>query len=257
MNTSYRSLAALLCAAVLTSCDKTAVQDITGPVPGSAVKFFNFGVNAPGLNFYANTTKMTAISSATGAEAITGVAYGLAGSSGFYSAIAPGSYTLTGKIAAVTDKDLAVSTVAATFADGKRYSFYASGFYDAVAKNVESFYVEDPIPAAIDYSNAVVRFVNAISNAAPMGLYAKNTTTLAEVAVGTEVAYKAAGVFATLPAGVYDLNTRYAGSATNVITRAAVSLVAGKVYTIGARGDITIVSTTLTNRPILDNTANR
>ena len=42
-----------------------------------------------------------------------------------------------------------------------------------------------------------------------------------------------------------------------MITRTGVQFVAGKVYTIGARGDITIVSTTATNRPFLDLTANR
>ena len=67
----------------------------------------------------------------------------------------------------------------------------------------------------------------------------------------------AGGAFTALPGAVYDLNTRTAGSTTNAITRTAVSFVAGKVYTIGARGDITVVSTTLATRPQLDNTANR
>jgi hypothetical protein len=251
------SVAVLLCAAVLSSCDKNAVQDITGAVAGARIKFFNFGVNAPGVNFYANETKMTAISSATGSESTTGTAYGGVGAGGFYSAIAPGQYALTGKIAATTDKDLAISKVTAAIADGKSYSFYMSGFYDATAKTVDGFLVEDAFVEAIDYSVAYVRFVHAMSNANPMTLYAKNTTTGAEVAVGGAVAYKAAGAFTSLPNGVYDLSTRYAGSATNAISRTAVSFSAGKVYTIGARGDITVTSTTATNRPFLDNTANR
>src|SRR5439155_7466238 len=109
----------------------------------------------------------------------------------------------------------------------------------------------------IDFSASSVRFVNAISNSSPMTLYAKNTTTGVEVAVGSVVAYKAAGAFTPLPGAVYDLSTRVAGSATNVITRTGVSFSAGRVYTVGARGDITVTSTTATNRPILDNTANR
>jgi hypothetical protein len=250
------SLAGLLCVAVLTSCEKNAVQDITAAPPASRIKFFNFGVNAPGVNFYANTTKMTAINSATGVESTTGTVYGGVGSGGFYSGIAPGQYTVTGKIAATTDKDLAISNVAATIADGKYYSFYQSGFYDASAKTVDGFIVEDAIPT-IDYTVAYVRFVNAISNSSPMTLFAKNTVTASEAAVGAGAAYKAAGAFTALPEGVYDLNTRVAGSATNVISRTAVSFLAGRVYTIGARGDITIVSTTLTNRPFLDNTTNR
>jgi hypothetical protein len=254
---AFRSFSVLLCAAVLSSCGGNATQDITGPLASARIRFFNFGVNAPGVNFYANDTKMTAISSTTGTEAVTGTVYGGVGAGGFYSAVAPGQYTVTGKIAAATDKDLAVSKVTATIAEGKNYSFYMSGFYDATAKTVDGFVVEDPFAAAIDYSAAYVRFVNAISNANPMTLYAKSTTTGAEVAVGADVAYKAAGAFAALPNGVYDVSTRYAGSATNAISRTAVSFSAGKVYTIGARGDITVTSATATNRPTLDNTANR
>ena len=132
-----------------------------------------------------------------------------------------------------------------------------SGFYDATAKTVEGFIVEDPFPDTFDWTNANVRFVNAISNSSPMTLYAKNTTTLVEVPVGALVAYKGAGAFTALPQAVYDLSTRTAGSSTNTIVRTAVSFNAGKIYTISARGDITIVSTTLTNRPFLDNTTNR
>jgi hypothetical protein len=62
-------------------------------------------------------------------------------------------------------------------------------------------------------------------------------------------------VFFQLPAGVYDLNTRTAGSSTNVITRTSVSFVAGHVYTITARGDA--ASGVTANKPALDNTANR
>ena len=256
MNT-FRSIAMLLCAVALTACEKNAVQDITGSLPGSRIKFFNFGTNAPAVNFYANDSKITAITSATGVEAVTGVSSGGVGSGGFYSAIQPGSYTFTGKIAAAVDKDLVVSRATATLVDGKAYSFYISGIYDATAKTAEAFVVEDPFVDTLDYTVAYVRFVNAIPNANPMTLYAKNSTTAAEVPVGGAVAYKAGGAFVALPSAVYDLTTRYAGSATNVITRTAVSFVAGKVYTIGARGDITVTSTTLATRPQLDNTANR
>ena len=119
--------------------------------------------------------------------------------------------------------------------------------------------VEDPLADPTDFAVASVRFVHAISNANPMTLYAKNTatTTSTEIAIGSEVAYKNAGGFTNVPMGVYDLNTRYAGTATNAITRTGVSFIGGRSYTVGARGDITVVSTTATNRPFLDNTANR
>jgi hypothetical protein len=255
--TSHRAFAALLCAALLSSCDKDAVQQLTGPVAGSRIKFFNFGVGAPAVNLYANDQKITAVTSASGTEATTGTSYGGVGSGGFYSAIDPGQYMFAGKITATVDKDLAIATITATLEDGKNYSLYLSGFYNTTAKTVDGFIVEDGFPVEIDYTQAYVRFVHAISNANPLTLFAKNTATAVDVPIGGAVTYKSGGEFTPLPAGAYDLGARYAGVTTNAISRTAVAFAAGKVYTIGARGDITIASTTATNRPFLDNTANR
>jgi hypothetical protein len=247
----------LLVAAMLAACGKDPVQDITSAAPGASIKFFNFGVNAPNVNFYAGPTKLTAISSTTGAEATTGVAYGSVGNGGFYSGVTPGQYTFTGNIVGATDNGVVASSVSATVADGKSYSYYISGFYNTTSKTAEAFIIEDPFSTTIDFTVAYVRFVNAISNSSPMTMYAKNTLTGVEVPVGGAIAYKSGGAFTALPGGVYDLNTRTAGSSTNVITRTAVSFSAGRIYTISARGDITVVSTTATNRPFLDNTTNR
>ena len=273
--TSYKkAVAALLTVAAvgsLAACDKNARQDITAPASGAFVKFYNFGVNAPAVNFYANSTKVTAISSTScsppndttsvcrtsGTESTTGTGYGALGSGGFYNVVAPGSVTLTGKITAATDNGLAVATTTATLDANKFYSFFVSGVYDATGKKADAFLVEDVLPA-VDVNNAYVRFVNASSNSQPMTLYAKNTLTGAEVALGSTVAYKSAGTFTLLAPGTYDLSTRTAGSSTNVATRTAVAFSAGRVYTIALRGDITLPSTgTATNRAFLDNTANR
>ena len=254
----YLRIAGALCAVVLSSCfEKNGVQDITVPAPASRIKFFNFGPGAPNVNFYANDTKMTAITSATGVESTVGVAQGGVGSGGNYNGIAPGTYTLAGKISAATDKDLAISSVSAPIADGKFYSYYISGPYDATTKKAEAFVVEDPVPA-LDYTTAYVRFVNAISNSSPMVLSARNTTTAAVTAVGAAISYKGAGAFTAVPAGVYDVSVRANGETTDLVLRTGVSFNAGNVYTIGARGDATISSTSSSaNRPILDNTANR
>ncbi len=255
----YRVLGTLAVAAALSACGDEQQVTIADPVPATIarIKFFHFGVNAPGVDFYGNADKLTAISSATGVESTTGTIYGGVGSGGYYSLVAPGAFTLTGKIAATVDKNLTIATVIDTLEAGKAYSYYMSGFYNTTSKTVEAFVVEDPFAAAIDFTVAYVRFVHAISNAAPMTLYARNTTTLVEVPVGAQIAYKAAGAFTSVPASSYDLGARYAGVGTNAISRTAVSLVAGRVYTIGARGDITVVSTTAASRPILDQTANR
>lgn len=247
----------LLLITALYSCEKNAVQDITGDAPQSRIKFFNFGVGAPGVNFYANDTKMTAISSTTSVEAVTGVNYGGVGAGGLYSSIKPGAYVFSGKIAALVDKDLAIANITATIAPQKDYSFYLSGIYNATSKTVEGFVVEDNFPAALDTGRAYVRFVNAIHNSSAMTLYAKNTNTTAnEEAVGAAVAYKAGSEFVALPNGVYNLSVRTAGSATNLITRAAVSFSKGRIYTIGARGDMSPTAVTA-NKPALDNTLNR
>lgn len=270
----HKSIALLVAAAALSACDyeKNAVQDITEPVPASAVRFFNFGISAPAVNFYANDTKLTAISSSTcttlpasdacqttGSESTNGVGYGGVGSGGRYSGVDAGQYTFSGRIAAATDKDLPISNLTSALEDGKKYSFYQSGVYNATAKTIDAFIVEDPIPSPIDWSAATVRFVNAIYNANPMTLYAKNQTSGQEYAIGGDVAYKSAGAFTALPGGIYDLSTRYAGSSTNVLTRPAVSLEPGSVYSITARGDITVAPPATgcasSARTCLDNTA--
>jgi len=269
----YKITVALLSAAVLAGCsyDKNTVQDITAPsITGANVKFFNFAVNAPSLNFYANDAKVTAVSSTncspppttanplcntTGAESTTGTAVGGAANGGLYNILPAGSVSIAGKITATADNGLSVATTTATLETGKYYSFFTSGVYDATAKKVESFVIEDAFPAAIDFTVAYVRFVNTISNSSPMTLYGRNTTTnTAEAAIGGAVAYKAGGAFVAIPAGTYDLATRVAGSATNTITRTAVGFVAGRAYTIGARGSIGGTGTAV---PSLDNTANR
>jgi hypothetical protein len=274
----HKSIAVLLCAAALASCDyeKNAVQDIVGSPAGSAVRFFNFGFGTPTVNFYADNTKLTAINVGTcttlppavpsdacmnaGAESALGVGYGGVGSGGLYSTIDPGQHTLTGRISTLADKDLPISTLAATLEDGKKYSFYQSGNYNATTKTVDAFIVEDPIAPEIEWFAANVRFVNAIFNANPMTLYARNQVTGEEFVIGGEVAYKAAGAFTEVPIGVYDLSTRYTGSATNVLTRPAVSFGFGNTYSITARGDITVAPSTAcaaANRTCLDNTSHR
>jgi hypothetical protein len=260
----YHGVVLLVGLAALSSCDKNAVQDITGALPASQIRFFNFGVGSPAVNFYADDTKMTAISSTTGTEATTGVNYGQVGSGGLYAGINPGSHTFSGRMAAATDtalglvKDLAISNVQTNIEAGKRYSFYQSGIYDRTTKSVDAFIVEDAFPAEINYSMALVRFVNAISNSSPMTLYVTNPadTTRTEIAIGGPVAYKAAGTFVAIPGGSYNLVTRHAGSTTAVISRTAVSFSARRVYTVTSRGDMT-ASSTSANRPMLDNTVNR
>jgi hypothetical protein len=247
--------AGFLFATLLTACVNTdsAVQDITAPLSGARIKFFNFSIGSPGVNFYANDMKMTAISSATGVESTTGITYTGVGSGGLYTAIAPGQYTLSGRIAAATDKDLVIASAPATLADGKAYSYFMTDVYNTTTKKSDSFVVEDPIPA-ITYTVANVRFVNAVYNSSPMILYAKNTVSGVETAIGGATAYKTATAFVPVPGAAYNLALRTAGSSTDLVTRTNVSFSEGRAYTIAVRGDM--VTTVTANRPFLDNTAN-
>jgi hypothetical protein len=263
----YRSVTALVCVALLSACGDSAVQKITTALPGSAIRFYNFGVCGttqttttscmPSVNFYANDTKMTAVSSTSGSESSSGTAYTGVGNAGLYSGIEPGQYTISGRISAAgADKDVPVSNTPVTLQERTAYSYYLSGPYNTTTKTVDSFIIADDLPD-IDFSVSYVRFVNAISNANPMTLYAKNTTSGVETAIGGETAYKSGGTFVPLAPGTYDLSTRYSGASTNAISRTGVAFTPGRIYTVSARGDITITSTTAINRPFLDNTANQ
>jgi hypothetical protein len=268
--TIIRSITALLCAAALVGCEQNAVQDITGPLPAARIRFFNFGVNSPAVNFYANDTKMTAVSTTactpptdpkcttTGIEATAGVGYGGVASTGLYSGIAAGQHTFTGRIAAATDNGLAISNAAANLEAGKKYSFYQSGVYNTATKTVDAFVVEDNFPETLDYTSAQIRFVNAIHNSSPMVLFARDTANKRDYPIGAAVGYKTGGTFVSVPNGVYELYARAPGGTANLISRAgasSVSLALGRVYTITARGDMT--GTVTANQPFLDNQTNR
>jgi hypothetical protein len=239
--TRYLIGVALLCAGVLAACDKNGVQLLPlDPVASARIKFFNLGVGAPGVNFYANNAKLTAVFTTTETEATTGTTYGNAANAGLYLAIAPGQYSLTGRIAAATNKDTMVDTFSTTIADAKTYSFYLSGLYDAGTKKADAFIVEDAVPAQ-DFSTAYVRLVHAIYNANPLTLYVRptgDTVSAHWTAVGDPVAYKGGGTFVAIAPGVYDLGARSTDApTTNRMTTTGVSLVRGQAYTVNARGN--------------------
>ena len=259
----YRLIAAALSGAtLLASCDSlksdTGLQDITSAPASSRVKFHNFSPNSVGVNFYANNVKMTAIASSacaspataadstacttTGEESTIGTKYGQVASGGLYDAINPGQYTLAATIAGAST---VVSTATQAIADGKYYSFFMSGPYNATANTADAFVVEDDIPTSIDATVGYVRFVNAISDGADaLTLYATNTETKVESAVGSSVAYKAAGAFQKIAPGTYTIAVRYPGSTSNVYARTTtVSVLAGHVYTVTAYGTTTTNST--------------
>ena len=265
--TNIRFLAVLLGAAALTACEKNAVQDITAPITGGAfVRFQNYSVNAPGVNFYANEQKVTAISATgctpptdpkcttTGIEATTGVTYGLSANGGNYSMVTPGTYSLTGRIAAATDNGLAVSTTSTTLVDGKFYSYFLSGIYNSAGKSSDAFIVEDALPTTFDYSKSYIRIVNASVNAPNIGVSSKLQGASNSVLVGQQVQYKSASPFVTVDPGLTDLTIVLNGNPTP-FTFTGFNLSGGHVFTLTLRGDAT--STVTANALNLTLTANR
>lgn len=228
------------------------------------IKYFNFASSAPSVNFYANGVKVAGVLSATGSESTAGITYGSVYPSANYSVITGGTYKVNAQIPAnaAANPNVSITEINATLANGKYYSLYTSGLYTSATKTSESFYVEDKLPA-MNNALTYVRFVNAISNGTqPMNLVVKNTVTNVETVVATNIAYKTGSEFVGVPFGIYELYVRYPSSSTNIISRNAstngtVALQAGRTYTVGSRGDMTVTSATATNRPLLDNTANR
>ena len=248
------ALAALLGAGALAACQKYDIEDPTTSLPGSSVLFFNFGVGAPGVNFYADNTRMTGVS------LNKGVTYGGVALGGLYSGLAPGTHILSGRIADTTYNNFSVASVSGAIADGKSYSFYLSGSYNATDTSVDAFVVEDPIPTTLVATMAYVRFVNAIgnANADSLRLYVRlngDTVTADWMPVDSVVTYKSAGPFTALPTQRYDLGARLPDSTTNTLARTGVAFAGGHVYTVTARGDMTVASGS--TAPYLDNTENR
>lgn len=248
---------ALLSLAFLGACEKNAVQDITAPITGGAfIRFQNYAVSAPGVNFYANSQKISAISASTctpapttpnaactttGAESTNGVAYGLSANGANYSMLAPGPYTFASKIAAVADNGLAVSTANVTLAEGKFYTYFVSGIYNATTKSADAFVIEDNLPTTFDYTKTYLRVVNASSNAPSISATVQVQGTSDVVNVATNVLYKSASPFATFAPGLTDVTITYRGVLTQSFT--GVNFLAGHVLTLTLTGDATVTGT--------------
>jgi hypothetical protein len=265
MKKLHIALTALLLTTILYSCKKDGVQTIDQIIEASTpqIKYFNFGVNAPAANFYANGVKVSAALSATGTESTSGVTSGGVYPASNYSLLNAGTYTFEARLpsSATADPDLSIASLSGTLEANKFYTLYLCGLY--TNKRSDAFIVEDKLPA-VDYNVAYVRFVNTVPNATSnLSLYAHNTlaATGVDLLVANNIAYKSASNFVPVPIGTYELFARYPSAPTvNVISRngtSSVAFVGGKVYTIGSRGDITVTAATATNRPQLDNTANR
>jgi hypothetical protein len=243
----YFATAALL---LFSACEKDAVQINSVTPQGARVRFYNFAPSGPGVLFYINDVKISAVLSTTGVESAAGLTVPNVFPASNYCVVPDAANAeIKAKIspAATADPGITTASLTTTLVKDKNYSVYTSGVY--TAKKSDMFIIEDPIPAP-DTSGNYVRLVQTIANlTGPVNLVIKNTVTAAEIVVATNVAYKSASPYVKIPGGVYDLYLRYPSQTTNIVTRTGLSLLKGQANTIGARGT--------TGGYALDNTVNR
>lgn len=126
---------------------------------------------------------------------------------------------VTGTTTTAIEADLALS-------ENRSYSVFA---VDAVA-SIEAIVIQDDLtaPAA---GKAHVRFLHASPDAPAVDI----TTTTGGIVFGDYI-FKEYSAFTPLDAGTYNLQVRLAGTSTVVLALPPITLQAGKIYTVFAKG---------------------
>lgn len=253
---------------MFSGCEKNAVVDITTPYSGGQFKYYNFAINAPSVNFFANDSKTAATLSSTGTETAAGTLYGGVTPVRGYSLSPVGTVTFkaitpsTMPVAVATGQgpSIEIASVTKDIVSGKNYSFYTSGIYDYTTKKSDGFIIEDILPAP-DTSIAYIRLVNPGHNTSTLSL--EVTQTLTSVPPGgpnlvivttpiTGIAYKTASPYVAMKQGSYTLRLIDQASG-KVVSRGATSFFKNRLYTFTLRGNL------ITGSPaaFLDFTENR
>lgn len=229
------------------------------------VRFYNFVINGPTVNFYANGVKSTAITSTTGQEAANGVGWGGTHPNVGYVEIPAGSDVT---IESITPKNMLIPTNNINNYEGgivtsslsipkieplKQYSVYLSGYWDKVNKKSKSFYIKDEMPG-VDTSKVFVRFVNSgVEEGGDLKFIVTNRDTLiGTYLIDDKIPYGSASKFVAVPYGTYNLKI-YTASGDSLI-RNGVALNPDRVHTFALRGDILSKKAPL---PFIDNVQNR
>ena len=198
-----------LLATALTSCLKDN-NDETAPAPSALISVINASPDSQPVDFYLdqNRANNSAIEYGNGLDylnAITGKR-----TAGFYA----------------TGTTTKIKSDTMTLVPNGVYTLY---FTNLVA-NPDFVLLKDIItaPAA---GQASVRFVNVSANAPAVDLVTSTGTIIA-----TNIAYKGASSFSSIPASRYTLQVRQAGTTTVLATIADRDLLTGAVYTIWLQG---------------------
>lgn len=257
-------------AVVISSCgEKDIIINEYTREPGNEaqVRFYNFGINAPSVNFYADNVKITASQSLTGEMAPTGVSFGATYPSIGYVEVPGGDniniFSKTPTTLAIPannvnnyQQDKEVSNITVPKLESKKqYSLFIAGYFDKDTHKAESFIISDELPPS-DTSKVFVRFVNSgVAEAGTLSIKVSKmdgTEVISEEMVAAELAFKSATEFKDFPYGTYKF-TIIPSNANNRIWERTITLNRDRVHTIAVRGDLRNTSPA----PLLDNTQNR
>jgi hypothetical protein len=199
----------LLAALALTSCNKDNKSNPVAPIPQAQVMVVHASPNAPGVDLLVD-----------GTVAKTNLMFPTNTS---YLGVAAGTrnvkVNVTGTSTTVINANLALTA-------GTNYSVFAC---DSVSK-IGALVLTDDLttPAA---GRAHVRFVHLSPNAPAVDV----AVTSGPVLFANEP-FKGYSAFTPVTAGTYNLEVRLAGTNTVVLPLPGITLTAGKIYTVFAKG---------------------
>jgi hypothetical protein len=200
---------ALLAAVSLASCNKDSNNNPVAPTPQARVMAIHASPDAPAVDLLVD-----------GAKVGSGLAFP---NNTAYLNVAAGTrnvkVNVAGTSTSVIDANLPVN-------GGANYSVFASGAVSSIGTLV----IADDL-AAPAAGMAHVRFVH-LSPDAP----AVDVAVTGGPVLFANRAFRGYSAFTPVAAGTYDLEVRPAGSATVVLPLPGITLQAGKIYTVFARG---------------------
>jgi hypothetical protein len=198
------ALAAL--ATAFTSCDKTEEPVVTK----AKVMVVHASPDAPGVDLLVDNTKQNS-------AALT------FGNNTSYLDVTSGTRNIKVNVAGTTNSVIAADV---QFTENKNYTIFA---VDSVAKIAPLVLTDDvTAPAA---GKAHVRFVHLSPNAPAVDVAVTGGSVLFP-----NTAFKGSTAFSPLAAGTYNLEVRVAGTTTVALPLPNITLTAGKIYTVYAKG---------------------
>lgn len=207
---SFKMICLLALSTVLFSaCSKD--DPTPTPTPTAKVLVAHASPNAPGVDLLVDDTKQN--TAALTFPANTG-----------YLTVNAGTRNIKVNVAGTTTT---VINANVNFEANKNYSVFA---VDSVSK-ISAIVLGDDLTAPAS-GKAHVRFVHLSPNAPAVDIAVASTGTV----VFPNTAFKSGTAFTPLTAGTYNLDVRVAGTSTVALVLPAITLQAGKIYTVFAKG---------------------